>query len=137
MCREGKFDQKWLCGFGAIMMLIIIILSVVISYSGGVGNKVVMEGNGYSALVEESSGLHLLEINESGKGNNAGAGWTWMEVGFTIICFTFVLVITHIFHYCWTKKIVKQKVAKNVVVEMANLNRVPLADQGVVVPALV
>ena len=45
--------------------------------------------------------------------------------------------MTHIFHYCWTKKIVKQKVAKNVVVEMANLNRVPMADMGVVVPALV
>ena len=60
-----------------------------------------------------------------------------MEVGFTIICFKLMLVITHIFHYCWTKKIVKQKVAKNVVVEIANLNRVPMADMGVVVPALV
>ena len=48
-----------------------------------------------------------------------------------------MLVITHIFHYCWTKKIVKQKVARNVVVEMAKLDRVPLAEQGVVVPALV
>ena len=49
MCKEGKFDQKWLCGIGAIMILIIIILSVVISYSGGEGNKVEMESNGYSA----------------------------------------------------------------------------------------
>ena len=96
-----------------------------------------MEGEEDSALVKESSGLHLLEINESGKGNNACTAWTWLEVGFTIICFKFVLVITHIFHYCWTKKIAKQKVAKNLVVEMANLNRVPLADQGVAVSALV
>ena len=83
-----------MCGIGAIRILIIIILSVVISYSGGVGNKVVMEGNGDSALVEESSRLHLLEINESGNGNCAGAGWTWMEIGFAILCFKFVLVIT-------------------------------------------
>ena len=78
MCTEGKFDytQKWLCGCGAIMMIIIIILSVVISYSGGAGNSVEMTGNGDSALVEESSGLHLLEINESGKCDTAGAGWT-------------------------------------------------------------
>ena len=136
MCK-GKLDPKWVCGFGAIMMVIIIVLSVVISYSGGVGNQVQMEGNGDSALVEESSGLHLLEINESGNGNCAGAGWTWMEIGFAILCFKFVLVITHILHYCWTKKIVKQKVAKNVVVEMARLDRVPPAEQGVVVPALV
>ena len=41
-----------------------------------------MTGTGDSALVVESSGLHLLKINESGKCDNAGAGWTWMEVAF-------------------------------------------------------
>ena len=42
MCAEGKFDyaQKWLCGCSAIMMIIIIILSLVISYGGGAGNLV-------------------------------------------------------------------------------------------------
>ena len=63
MCKEGKLDPKWVCGVVAIMMVITIVLSVVISYSGGVGNQVQMEGDGDSALVEESSGLHLLEIN--------------------------------------------------------------------------
>ena len=136
MCKEGKCYPKWMCGFGAVMVVIIIVLSVVISYGGGVGNQVQMDGNGDSALVEESSGLHLLEINESGKGSN-GANWTWMEIGFTILCFKFVLVISHILHYCWTKKIFKQKVAKNMVVEMARLDWDPPAAQGVVVPALV
>ena len=60
-----------------------------------------------------------------------------MEVGFGVICFKFVSVMTQIFHYCLTKKLVKQKVARNVVVEMAKQDRVPLAEQGVVVPALV
>ena len=140
MCAEGKFDytQKWLCSCGAIMMLIIIILSVVISYSGGAGNSVEMQGNGDSALVEESSGLHLLEINESGKCDTAGAGWTWMEVAFVVIGFKFVLVMTHICHYCcWTKKVVKQKVKRNVDIEMAKLEKAPQAEKGVIVPALV
>ena len=136
MCKEGKCDPKWVCGFGAIMVVIIIVLSVVINYGGGVSNQVQMDGDGDSALIEESTGIHLLEINESGKGSK-GANWTWIEIGFTILCFKFVLVISHILHYCWTKKIVKQKVAKNMVVEMARLERDPPATQGVVVPALV
>ena len=136
MCKEGKCDPKWMCGFGAVMVVIVIVLSMVISYGGGVGNQVQIDGNGDSAIVKESSGLHLLEINESGKGSN-GANWTWMEIGFTILCFKFVLVISHILHYCWTKKIFKQKVAKNMVVEMARLDRDPPTAQGVGVPALV
>ena len=139
MCAEGKFDytRKWLCGCGAIMVLIIIILAVVISYSGGAGNSVEMQGNGDSALVEESSGLHLLEINESGKCDTAGAGWNWMEVALVVIGFKFVLVMTHIFHYCWAKKLVKQKVRRNVDIEMAKLDMAPQAEKGVIVPALV
>ena len=59
------------------MMIIIIILSLVISYGGG-GNSVEMTGIGDSALVEESSGLHLLEINKS--------GWRWLlrSLGFNL-----------------------------------------------------
>ena len=74
MCKEGKLDPKWVCGFGAIMVVIII---VVISYGGGVSNQVHMDGDGDSALIKESTGFHLLEINESGKGSK-GANWTWM-----------------------------------------------------------
>ena len=39
---------------------------VVISYGVGVSNQVQMDGDGDSALIEESTGIHLLEINESG-----------------------------------------------------------------------
>ena len=52
MCKEGKCDPKWVCGFGAIMVWIIIVLSVVISYGGGVSNQVQMDGDGDSALIE-------------------------------------------------------------------------------------
>ena len=100
MCAEGKvnYTQKWLCGCSAIMMIIIIILSLVISLGGSAGNSVEMTGNNESALVEESSGIHLLEINESGKCDTAGAGWSWMEVAFVVIGLPFVLVLTHICH---------------------------------------
>ena len=69
---------------------------------------------------------------------DAGAGWSWMEVAFVVIGFKFVLDLTHICHYCcWTKKVVKQEVKRNVDIEMANLDKAPQADIGVIVPALV
>ena len=86
MRKEGKCDPKWMCGFGAVMVVIIIVLSAVISYGGGVSNQVQMDGDGDSALIEESTGIHLLEINESGKGCK-GENCTWIEIGFTMLCF--------------------------------------------------
>ena len=47
-----------------------------------------------------------------------------------VIGFKFVLVMTHIFHYCWTKKVVKQKVRRNVDIEMAKLDKAPQAENG-------
>ena len=117
MCAEGKvnYTQKYLCGCSAIMMIIIIVLSLVISFGGSSGNSVEMTGDNESALVEESPVIHLLEINESGKGGTGSANWSWMEVAFVVIGFKFVLVLTHICHYCvYTKKVVKHKVKRNV-----------------------
>ena len=87
MSAKGKFDyaKKWLYGCSVIMMIIIIILLLVISYGGGAGNLVEMTGYSDSVLVDESSGLHLLEIKESGKCDTAGSGWSWMEVAFVVI----------------------------------------------------
>ena len=140
MCAEGKvtYAQKYLCGCSAIMVVIIVILSLVISFGGSSGNSVEMSGDNESALVEESSGIHLLEINESGKGNTGRADWSWMEVAFVVIGFKFVLVLTHICHYCvYTKKVVKHKVKRNVDIEMGKLDKAPKVNDGVIVPDLV
>ena len=91
------YAKKWLCGCTVILMTIILILSLVINYGGSGGNSVEITGTGGSALVEESSGLPLLEINESGKCDNANAGWTWMDVAFVVIGFKSILMLTHIF----------------------------------------
>ena len=97
-----------------------------------------MAGDGDSALVEESSGLHLLEIIDSGKCDPAGAGWSWMEVAFVVIGFKFILVTTRICHYCcWTKNMVKQKVRRNVDIKLGMLEKAPQAEKRVIVPAFV
>ena len=67
------------------MVVIIIILSLVISFGFSSVNLVEKTGDNESALVEESSGIHLLEINESGKGDTGSADWSWMKVAFVVI----------------------------------------------------
>ena len=86
MCKENKCDPKWVWGCGVIMVVIIIVLLVVINYSGGSSNQVQMDGDGDSAQIKESTGIHLLEIDKSGKVSK-GNNWPWLEIGFTILCF--------------------------------------------------
>ena len=133
MFGEGKvnYTQKYLCGCSVIMVVIIVILSLVINFGGNSGSSVEMSGENESALVEESSGIHLLEINESGKGNTGGSGWSWMEIAFVVLGFIFVLNFTHICHYCvFTKKVVKRKVKRDVDIEMGKLAKAPKANEG-------
>ena len=98
MCGQGEvnYTQKYLCRCTLIMLVIIVILLWVINFGGE---------SGASAIVEESSGLHLLEINGSDLGSNGGNGWSWMEILRVVLGLIFVLNFTHICHYClFTKK---------------------------------
>ena len=67
MCKDGKYDPRWLWGCGAIMVVVIIALSVVINYSGGLSNNIEIDGDGDSLTIKASLGIHLLEIDECGK----------------------------------------------------------------------
>ena len=141
MCGKGEtnYIQKYLCGCTLIMLVIIVILSMVINFGGESGASVEMSGENESALVEESSGLHLLEINGSDLGSNGGNGWSWMEILCVVLGFIFVLNFTYICHYClFTKKVVKRKVARDVQLEMGKLAKAPLANEGgaIIVPGL-
>ena len=141
MCGEGKvnYTQKYFCGCSVIILVIIVILSLVINFGGNSGSSVEMSGENESALVEESSGIHLLEINGSGMSSNGGSEWNWMDISCVVLGFIFVLNFTHICHYClFTKKVVKRKVARDVQLEMGKLEKAPLANEGgaIIVPGL-
>ena len=134
MCNK-KCDPKWLWCVGAIGVIIIILLSIVVHFSAGASNKVEMVGPDEKAAFKESSGIHLLEIEEpEGKSSN----WTLLEIGFVVLCFKFVLVMTHVLHYCFiTKGLVGKKVTKNMEVEMLRLSKNTSPTGGIEVPALV
>ena len=139
MCGKGEvpYTQKYLCGCTLIMLVIIFILSMIINFGGESGAQVEMSGENGSALVEQSSGIHLLEVNGADLGSIGGKEWSWMENLCVVLGFIFFLNFTHIAHYClFTKKVVKRKVARDVQLELGKLAKAPLANEAVTVPGL-
>ena len=141
MCGKGgvPYTQKFLGGCTIIMIIIIIILAVFINFGGGSDAEVELSGDNGEALIQQSSGLHLLEVNGANLGSMGGKdNWSWMDYLGVSLGFIFFLNCTHIAHYCFfTKRIVKKKVARNVSIEMKNLTKEPLANDVVIVPGLV
>ena len=141
MCGKGDtpYIHKFLGVCMIIMSIIIIIMAVFINSSGGSEAKVELSGDHDEALIHQSSGLHLVEVNGADLGSLGGKGnWSWMEYLCVLLGFIFFLNCTHIAHYCFfTKKMVKKKVARNVSIEMKNLTKEPVAKDVVIVPGLV
>ena len=133
------YTQKFLGGCIIIMIIIIIILAVFINFSGGSEAKVELSGDNDEALIQQISGLHLLEVNGADLGSMGGkSNWSWLEYLCILLVFIFFLNCTHIAHYCFfTKSLVKKKVARNVSIEMKNLTKEPVAKDVVIVPGLV
>ena len=139
MCGKGEvpYTQKYLCGCTVIMLVIIIILSIIINFGGKSGAQVEMSEENGSALVEQSSGIHLLEVNGADLGSIGGNKWSWMKILCVVLGFIFFLHLTHIAHYClFTKKVVKRKVARDVQLELGKLAKAPLANEAVTVSGL-
>ena len=75
--------------------------SLVITFGGESGAQVEISGENGQALIEQSSGLHLLEVNGADLGSIGGKEkWSWMEYLCVVLGFIFFLNFTHIAHYC-------------------------------------
>ena len=90
-----------------------------------------MNGDKNKSIVQQSAGLHLIEVNNSGdcKGN-----WSYAEYAVVLLVFVFILKCSHLCHYCFvTKAIVRKKVAQ-VGIEMKDLGKQP--SDVVIVPGI-
>ena len=92
MCGKGgvPYTQKFLGGCIIIMIIIIIILAVFINFGGGSDAEVEISGDNGKALIQQSSGLHLLEVNGADLGSMGGKEkWSWMEYLCVLLGFIF------------------------------------------------
>ena len=134
MCsKQVPYFLKWVVGFVMTGVGIAVIISVFYS-GGGSEADVVMQGEENNSIIQQSSGFHVLELNNSGDSGDCN-GWTWTEYALGILGFVFILKVTHLLHYClFTKAIIKRKVSK-VEMETKSLGNVP-KDDVVIVPGI-
>ena len=98
---------------------------------GGAEAKIEMNGDKNKSIVQQSAGLHLIEVNNSG---DCKGSWSYAEYAVVLLVFVLILKCSHLCHYCLlTKKIVKSKVAK-VGIQMKDLDKQP--TDVVIVPGI-
>ena len=104
-----------------------------VQFVGGANTKVELSGDQDSAFIKESNGIHLIEVNNAGKGSENPGSWSLMEWGFVGMTLVFLVNLSHWAHYCFiTKRLVKKRVRS---LELAKST--PTTETvAVVVPAL-
>ena len=117
------------------LMGIFVIISSWYGIGGSDEAEVVLGGEDNKAVIQQSSGFHVLELNNSG--DDDCQGWSWSEYALVIVGFILVLKFTHIIHFCLVSKVmIKSKVAKQVAMQMKDLPVVPPPEDVVVVPGI-
>ena len=139
MCPTGeaKYPVKCICVILVVITGLVAGLVMTVSLVGGANPTVEISGENDSSFIRESNGIHLLEVNTSGQESGSPGTWSYMELGFVVMVFGFLVNISHMVHYCViTKRLVKKRVQKERDIELAKLAIIPPTD-AVVVPALV
>ena len=134
MCtKNNPYLTKCVVGFVIMVICSIISMSLYFGYGVGSTAKIEMNGDQNKSVVQQSAGLHLIEVNNSGdcKGN-----WSYAEYSVVVLVFVFILKCSHLCHYCFvTKSLVKKKVTHEIGQEIKNLSKQP--DDVLIVPGLV
>ena len=134
MC--GKTDQK-VVKFVVGVVIVVLIGVTAIAFYFGLGqakSSVVMQGDNNKSKVSQSVGLHILEVHT---GDTEGCNnWTYAEYSVVLLVFVMIVKCSHLGHHCiWTKRQIKNIVAKERMRQQADLDKMP-TNERVIVPAI-
>ena len=132
MCaKNNPYLIKCVVGFVIMVICVIISISLYFGYGGGAEAKIEMNGDKNKSIVQQSAGLNLIEVNNSG---DCKGSWSYAEYSVVLLVFVFILKCSHLCHYCFvTKKLVKKKVTQ-IGIQMKDLGKQP--GDVVIVPGI-
>ena len=121
---------------GIVILGLAGVISLAIYFGSGQANaSVSMEGDHNQSKVSQSAGLHILEINNQGDNVRCNS-WTVAEYAVILLTFIILLKCSHIVHHCcWTKRQVRNSLAKERARVQIDLDKLALPDR-VIVPAI-
>ena len=121
---------------GLVILGLAGVISLAVYFGSGQANaSVTLQGDHNQSKLSQSAGLHILEINN--QGDNVGCN-TWTVAEYAVILLTFIILLkcTHIIHYCcWTKRQIKNSLAKERARVQIDLDKLALPNR-VIVPAI-
>ena len=128
MCfKQVPYWVKWLFALVMTCLGVFVMVSSLYGLGSGGDADVVLDGDDDHAVIQQSSGIHILELNNSGD-DDCDGDWSWSEYALVIVGFILVLKFTHILHFCLVSKVlIKSKVEKQVAIRMSDLAVEPTA----------
>ena len=122
---------KCVVGIAIMAICVVISTSLYFGIGGGAEAKITMKGDKNKSIVQQSAGLHLIEVNNSG---DCKGSWSYAEYAVVLLVFLLILKCSHLCHYCvLTKRLVNNKVAKERI-QMKDLNKPP--NDVVIIPGI-
>ena len=116
---QNRASAQW-AGLAASLVIICCLIGAVAYFVSG-DSTVVSQGQGDdTSLVQKSSGLHILEINAEGM-TCEKYGWILIEVICVMLSIGLGLTLTHLGHYCYSKRLFKERLKKALLVQKATL----------------
>ena len=121
---------------GLVILGLAGVISLAVYFGSGQANaSVTLQGDHNQSKLSQSAGLHILEINN--QGDNVGCNsWTVAEYAVILLTFIILLKCSHIVHHCcWTKRQVRNSLAKERARVQIDLDKLALPNR-VIVPAI-
>ena len=84
-------EAKWVIVVIGVASDLVIVMSLSIHFTSGGTNEFDLGEGDDTAIVKESNGIHLIEVDASNS-----EGWSWLEIGFVILALKFGLMCSQL-----------------------------------------